>query len=160
MLFNKNRIRTLQIICKMKSHLWNQSWCPCTSRIWMSCRSCWSARCRMPPGCHWTGAGRPSPALSPPGQPRSSPKDIHCKRILAPSVADRHRFDVDPDLTFYFVADPDSDRILPPSFTHAVKSEYLKFNHGSFSLICFIFLVSVPSVIIFNILRQYIQIFW
>jgi hypothetical protein len=29
------------------------------------------------------------------------------------SVADRHRFDAEPDLTFYFVADPDSDQILP-----------------------------------------------
>jgi hypothetical protein len=29
------------------------------------------------------------------------------------SVADRHRFDVDPDLTFHFDANPDSAQILP-----------------------------------------------
>ena len=34
---------------------------------------------------------------------------MRCLRIygLSPSVADRHRFDADPDLTFYFDADLD-----------------------------------------------------
>jgi hypothetical protein len=74
------------------------------------------------------------------------------------SVVNRHRFgadpDGDPDPTFHFDADPDPDTKSNPDptliFTHVGKSENV-FTAIS-CLHCFIFLVSVIGVIMFNIL--------
>ncbi len=57
-------------------------------------------------------------------------------------MLDRHRFDADPDPTFYFDADPD--------FPYAGKFHFFPFFHSSASLHCFVFLVSVIGVVIFN----------
>ncbi len=68
-----------------------------------------------------------------------------------------HCFDADPDPdpTYHFNADPDPDQDPEQdpslSFTHVGKSVQT-FIHSSASLYCFIFLVSVIGVIIFNIL--------
>jgi hypothetical protein len=81
------------------------------------------------------------------------------------SVVDRHHSDADPDPTFQFDTDPDQDPL--PSFTHVGKSEnfdlnWFTLNDSSTSLHCFIFLVGVIDVKIFNIWKtnQYFGIFW
>jgi hypothetical protein len=69
------------------------------------------------------------------------------------SVVDRHHvdadLDLDPDPTFHFVVDP--------SFTHGGKNQIffvLTFVHICALLFCFIFVVNVIGVIIFNILER------
>jgi hypothetical protein len=64
---------------------------------------------------------------------------------------DRHSFDVDPDPTVHSDADPDPDPTT--GFIHVGKSEFFRFRfiHSSASLHCFILLISVTGVKIFNI---------
>jgi hypothetical protein len=68
--------------------------------------------------------------------------------------------DADPDPTFYYDPDPDSDTGPTPRFTRVGKSEIsFAFIHSIASSHCFTFLVSVISVISFNILGQFVEIF-
>jgi hypothetical protein len=58
------------------------------------------------------------------------------------SVADRHRFDADPDPTFHFDDDPGLDSNPIPSFKHAGKSGKsfgLLFTAAKFTLFIFFF---------------------
>ncbi len=64
---------------------------------------------------------------------------------------DQHHVDADPDPTFHFDANPDSYPVPADSLTLAEKSYFFLLIHSSASLHCFIFLVSVIGVIIFNI---------
>ncbi len=73
----------------------------------------------------------------------------------AASVVNRLRLDADPDPTFHFDADPDPDP--NPRFTH-VRTIFFTFIHSCASLHCFIFLVSVIFVIIFNILNSFLEV--
>jgi hypothetical protein len=74
---------------------------------------------------------------------------------------DRRRFDVDPDTIIYFKADPYTDWDPTPSFTNGVKSEtVLTFIQISDSLNCFIFLVSVIGVKIFQYFGSKLKISW
>jgi hypothetical protein len=59
-------------------------------------------------------------------------------------------------------SDPNPDPAPTTSFTHDGKSEiFFSFIHSSASLHCFIFLVSVIGVTIFNILEiKFVAIFW
>ncbi len=59
---------------------------------------------------------------------------------------DRHRFDADPDPTFYFDADPVPD---PSSIYTQVRKSEIVFDFSSQH--CFIFLISIIDDIIFNI---------
>ncbi len=75
--------------------------------------------------------------------------------MISSVVVDRHRFgadpDADPDPTFHFDAGPDPDPTTL-SFTHVGKSK--NSFHSNASLYCFIFLVSVIGVIMFNIMNN------
>jgi hypothetical protein len=76
---------------------------------------------------------------------------------------DGHRFNADPhqDPTFQFDADtdPKPDPDPTPTLTHVEKYEFLKtfFTSVLCSLHCFIFFISVMSVIIFNILDRILK---
>ncbi|MFN9944877.1 MAG: hypothetical protein ACK56I_35965, partial [bacterium] len=79
--------------------------------------------------------------------------------LIKTSTEDRHRFDADPDpdSTFHFYAGPDPDS---PSFTHDGKSDiFSPFIHSCTSLNCFICLISVTRVRIFNILYSVLNFF-
>ncbi len=89
------------------------------------------------------------------GRPKSSTRTM-----------DRHRLNAGPDQdpTFQFDADtdPNPDPDPTPIFTNDEKYEFFKtfFTSVPCSLHCFIFLISVMTVIIFNILDStYIEIF-
>jgi hypothetical protein len=59
-------------------------------------------------------------------------------RPLGNSVLDRHRFDANPDPTFHFDPDLESDPDPTPSFTHVGESgkKNLIFIHITASLHC------------------------
>ncbi len=68
-----------------------------------------------------------------------------CPKFL---VVDRHRFDADPDLTFHFDANPDTDPT--PNFTHIGKLEiFLDFIAVAVSVVLSF---SIIGAIIFNVL--------
>ncbi len=67
---------------------------------------------------------------------------------------DRHCLDADPDTTFHFDAYPDP----APNFTHHEKSELFLLLFKAARLHCFIFLVSVIVIIIFNILDSILKL--
>jgi hypothetical protein len=64
---------------------------------------------------------------------------------------DQYRSFRNPDSTFHFDADPDSNPNTAPSFSHIGKSEkFSTFIHSISNLHCFIFLFSVIGIVIFN----------
>jgi hypothetical protein len=92
--------------------------------------------------------------------------------IFLPSVVDRHRFDADQDPNFHFDADPNPDldrhqndadpHADPiPRYEHVVENQiFLLLSHSISCLQCFIFLISVNRVVIFDTyFGQHIDIF-
>ncbi len=67
---------------------------------------------------------------------------VSSKTLKTVPTLDRHRFDADPDPTFYFDSALDC--------TYAGKFNFFTFFHSSGSLHCFVFFVSVIGVIIFS----------